>query len=426
MLDEEEKIVYLANLLSVARADGSISPNEMQAIEAAQKRIGARKTLLRKAEGLVEAKQYSPAPVGSLSAKVSNIEDMVSVSFADGALDDKEKPVVLAFAQKVGVTNNQLKQIVGHARATIALARGTRACPACATDAPLEAKFCPKCGGSLAKSDQEAAVAVAYEVPADGVAIEFAESTASGFADAVQRAQGAPVQATCVKGKKTWYLAAWPKSEISEAATLASDLKGMRNRKVWLDGEESRWDDVFSFLWCSDRRETAYRPVEYCFGVDEKRLNIWGCKQARLEWSGWSGWFNYGNFKRPGVLRGHDTFVFDKGRIRHDLETNLFRFRLCPHLNFRLVEAVLAALPDEVEIRPNGDWEYKRDHEESPGAIRITTSVVEGGFTYTDEYFSSGVQPRSSTVGLRILEKALAACGDHSGALKAILAYRES
>jgi hypothetical protein len=31
-------------------------------IEAAQKRIGARKTLLRKAEGLVEAKQYSPAP----------------------------------------------------------------------------------------------------------------------------------------------------------------------------------------------------------------------------------------------------------------------------------------------------------------------------------------------------------------------------
>jgi hypothetical protein len=40
----------LANLLAVARADESISPNEAQTIQDAQKRIGARKTLLKKAE----------------------------------------------------------------------------------------------------------------------------------------------------------------------------------------------------------------------------------------------------------------------------------------------------------------------------------------------------------------------------------------
>lgn len=37
-LSDEEKIAYLANLIAVSRADGSVSPNEMLAIESADRK----------------------------------------------------------------------------------------------------------------------------------------------------------------------------------------------------------------------------------------------------------------------------------------------------------------------------------------------------------------------------------------------------
>lgn len=423
-LSDEEKIAYLANLVAVSRADGSVSPNETLAIEAAQKRIGAKNTALRKADTLAQRDGFSPDVVGSFSTRIANLEDMLSVSLADGVLDQAEKLVVLAFAKKTGVTNDQLQLILSEVRASLKSEDATRACPSCSAKVPREAKFCPECGGSLELSNKAAAVAVEYSIPSDGIAIEFAESTASGFVDAVRKAKLAPENAECVKGKKTWYMAAWPKGQIAEAAKVVEDLKGMRNRKVWVDAQESRWDDVFGFTWCSEQRNTAYRPLEYCFGVDDKRLNIWGCKNARMEWSTWSQWFSYGSFKKGGLLKSGHVFAFDKQRIRHELEINLYRFRFCPHLNFKLVEAVLENLPDEVEVKPNGDWTYKRDYEESPGSIKIKEKTVENGYSYTDEYYTSGVTPRTPAIGLSILKKAFSAVGVDSTDFKGLLSYR--
>lgn len=422
-LSDDQRITYLANLVAVSRADGSVSPNESQAIEAALKRIGGRKTALKKADTLAQSEGFVPTAVGSFSARIANLEDMMLVSLADGVLDQVEKPVVLAFAKKVGITNEQLQLVLGEVRASLTSPEAMRACPSCSASAPRDAKFCPECGGSLEVSDKAAAVAVDYTIPPAGVAVEFAESTASGFVDAVRKAKAAPENAECVKGKKTWYMAAWPKERISEAAKLVEDLKGMRNRKVWVDGKESRWDDVFGFTWCSEQRNTAYRPLEYCFGVDDKRLNLWGCKNARMDWARWSDWFSYGNFKKGGILKGGHIFVFDKKRIRHELETNLFRFRFCPHLDFKLVEAVLDHLPDEVEVKPKGDWAYKEDYDESPGSIKIKEKIVEDGYTYTKEFHSSGVVPRTSTVGLNILKRALQAAGVEGAGLKGVLSY---
>jgi RNA polymerase subunit RPABC4/transcription elongation factor Spt4/uncharacterized tellurite resistance protein B-like protein len=363
-LSDEEKITYLANLIAVSRADGSVSPNERQAVEAAQKRIGARKTALKRAESVAEAENFSVTPVGPFSTRITNLEDMVLVSLVDGTLDQTEKPVVLDFARRVGVTNDQLKLILSEAKAFIVSSKATRACPSCSAEVPREAKFCPECGGSLEQSDKEVALPIAYNIPSSDVAIEFAESNASGLADAVRKARVEPVEAECMKGKKTWYMAAWPKEGIVEAAKLVEDLKGMRNRKVWVDGKESRWDEVFGFIWCSEQRNSAYRPFTYCFGVDDKRINLWGCKNARMDWVKWGDWLSYGSFKKGGMLKSGHFFIFDKKRIRHELETNLFRFRFCPHLNFRLVEAVLQHLPDEVEVKPKGQWAYKQDYDE--------------------------------------------------------------
>ncbi len=375
-LSDGQKITYLANLVTVSRADGSVSPNETQAIETALKRIGARKTILKEADALAQSEGFIPTAVGSFSARIANLEDMMLILLADGVLDQAEKPVVLAFAKKVGITNDQLQLVLSEVRASLTSSESSPKCPNCSAAVPREAKFCPKCGDSLEISDKAAAVAVDYPIPSIGIAIEFAESTASGFIDAVRKAKVAPKNAECLRGKKTWYMAAWPKERIAEATKLVEDLKGMRNRKVWVDGKDSRWDDVFGFTWCSEQRNTAYRPLEYCFGIDDKRLNLWGCKNARMDWGKWSDWFSYGSFKKAGLLKAVHTFVFDKKRIRHELETNLFRFRFCPHLNFKLVEAVLAQLPNEVEVQQKGDWTYKEDYDESPSSIKIKEKIV--------------------------------------------------
>ncbi|WP_177162470.1 TerB family tellurite resistance protein [Nitrosomonas eutropha] len=118
-MSDEEKIAYLANLVAVSRADGSVSPNETHAIEAAQKRIGAKKTALRKADTLAQRDRFIPTVVGSFSARIANLEDMIAVSLVDGVLDQAEKPVVLAFAKSVGITNEQLQLILSEVRASL-------------------------------------------------------------------------------------------------------------------------------------------------------------------------------------------------------------------------------------------------------------------------------------------------------------------
>ena len=73
-LNSEDRIIYLANLIAVSRVDGSVSPNETHAIETAQKRIGANKTDLRKAEAVAQSDGFTPDAVGSFSTRIANLE----------------------------------------------------------------------------------------------------------------------------------------------------------------------------------------------------------------------------------------------------------------------------------------------------------------------------------------------------------------
>lgn len=425
ILSNEQKILYLANAVATARADGQLSLTEVKAIETVQKSIGARKTELNKAYQKAEQKDFQPSPVGSWSDKIKNLEDIIYVSMIDGSIDSSEKQLILAFAKQVEISQEQLNLILNDVKRSISSSSGNVSCPKCNAIITGSSKFCPECGAETRASSEPEAIAVSYEIPTRGIAIEFPESTATGFAFAVRDHKNAPVNATCVKGKKTWYLSAWPIENISQSLQLVENLKGMRNRKVYVDGKELQWKDVFGFVSCANSRKSAYRPNEFCFGLDENRLNVWGCKQTRMDWSEWASWFEYGSFKqKSGIFKNQVSFVFDKKRIRHEIETNLYKFRFCPHIQFKLIKAVLDNFPNEVTPSDKGPWLYKRGHQDSPGSILVKVKIENDGYAYTDEYNSSGVVPNSINIGLELLRTAFEVCGHPASETKNILEYK--
>jgi predicted RNA-binding Zn-ribbon protein involved in translation (DUF1610 family) len=401
-LTEQEQIAYLANMIFLAHADSSLSPKEIAAIEEIRSAIGAKKGVLTTATKAVESGQYTPTAVGSFAIKVSNLADMLYLCFVDGDLSEHEKATAIDFCRKVGLTQDQLNLMVREAIANVEQTKLSITCPSCSTNIKGAPKFCPNCGSQLAKDEADGLKNV-FEIPASGYAIEFCESTAAGFPAALQFAQSATSFSTCIRNKKNWYLAWWPEDTFLKVLKLAQLLSGIRNRKCYNNGSEVSWDELFGFAWCAGNRDIAYRPVEYCFGKDENRLNPWGCKQARTDWTEWANWFSYGHFRRGGLLKGTNIWIFDKARIRHEVMTNLHKFRYCPYLRENLVDAVLRALPDEVEVTPKGPWKYSQSYEEKPGCIKIVEVERSGGYEFKKEYFADGVRPK----GLGLLEEIL-------------------
>jgi hypothetical protein len=88
--------------------------------------------------------------------------------------------------------------------------------------------------------------------------------------------------------------------------------------------------------------------------------------------------------------------------------TNLHHYRRCPHLRSDLVESVLKALPEEVEISPAAGWKYSRAYEEVPGSIKVVEIEKSSGYEFKSEYFSDGVRPIGLSTLRQVLAKAFA------------------
>ena len=83
----------------------------------------------------------------------------------------------------------------------------------------------------------------------------------------------------------------------------------------------------------------------------ERITNLCGCLHSQMDWDEWANWLSFGAFKKEKLFRTQTYFVFDKDKIRHEIQRNLFRFRYCPYLRFGLIDAVIDALPRHVSPR---------------------------------------------------------------------------
>ena len=396
---------YLANVLAIARADNVISDSELAAVEEVCSEVGGKKTDLKKAGRLVEADDFAPQPIGRFSDKVRNAEDMIYVALTDGGLGQDEIGNIIPFLEQVGLHQEVVDAMIKEGQTRVNAKKTTTTCPSCGAMAVGGAKFCPECGTQIAvTASSEQSVRVEFDYPSEGISIEFAESSSANFDAALAAAKTAPDFQMCEKSGKQWHLATWPQDQIIGALSLVDALKGLRNRKAYVDGESVQWDELFGFNWCFQKRQQAYRPTEYCFGAEDNELNVWGCKEARMPWSSWADWLSYGKFKEQ------DVFVFDKDRIRHELETNLHTVRFCPCLRSELVLTVLQLLPDQVRVSERTGWSYN-EGKRGPNSIKVIQEEEEFGEIYKDEIWVSGVSPVGCNVATEILERALKQCG---------------
>jgi len=260
------------------------------------------------------------SPVGPFIDQVRNLDFMLRAAYKDNDLDEAENALANEFAHASGIYEDQLEKLRQDAMESIK--DQGKACSSCGTISDTNARFCQKCGTILDEVISNEIPQNELKIPSAGLAIEFAESTAASFPRALELAKTTSGFQTCQRNKKSWYLASYPSQDLSQVLPLCDALSGIRNRRVYLDGKEAIWDDIFGFSWCAARQATAYRPIEYCFGNDEHRINPWGCKQANMEWSEWARWFSYGRWEKSGIFGGKVQFHLDKERIKHELATN--------------------------------------------------------------------------------------------------------
>jgi|GEM_PF-4754009 len=186
-------------------------------------------------------------PVGTFADQVKNLECMLRVAFADDDLDEAESALITQFSEKLGVSQEQLDRIVSEVLSS--LSQQAKVCPACGVTSEPDSKFCGSCGASL--DAPAATVQVEFDIPQQGISIEFADSTAASFPKALDIAKQSDSYQTCKKGKKTWHLASFPPDSMLAALPLAGSLSSIRNKTVYQDGVEQPWNEMFGFTWCA-------------------------------------------------------------------------------------------------------------------------------------------------------------------------------
>lgn len=219
---------------------------------------------------------------------------------------------------------------------------------------------CPYCGVKLEIEQVE------YEdVPGKGITIEFGYSSSQSFEFAVKSASKFETYLKFGDGKKSFYRVTVSQENIASLSELIENLKGWRNRKVYLDGEKVLWDSIFNYNWCYNKRNKSYKPELYCFSY-EYGISIWGCIQTRLHFEEHSDLFTFGKW-----INKEGDWQFDKEQIRHHIENDLHEYRFCPAMKTGFLIELIEAFPSIVNPNKDKNWKFVEDYDGDEDSLPV-------------------------------------------------------
>lgn len=224
-----EIVKYIANVLSVIRADNSSNSLEEKAFEIVISEIGAKKKEIKDAERMVSDKDFIVAPVGRYSEIIRNFEDMVYVAKADGVLSDTENQKILSFASKIDITEEQIELIISDTNSRLLSKSVVIKCVNCSAEIPSNSKFCPECGLAIGESKNISDKQFEFKYQNTGCAIEFSETTSANFEIALKIAKSTPIFQEIEKNRKKWYLASWPKGNVKQEEIAVDSRRQLAN-----------------------------------------------------------------------------------------------------------------------------------------------------------------------------------------------------
>lgn len=276
-------------------------------------------------------------------------------------------------------------------------------CSNCGTLNVVSSKFCKECGLNLIenKSQKKDAkkINVAINPPPvsdQGITIEFKHSTSMNFEFALEEAKKLDSYEEFGNGKKTIHRVNVQEVEIENLGDLVDNMKGWRNRTVYLKGEKVTWDSVFRYKWCYNRQLSSFKPDLYCFGYDsEYQFNIWGCIQSNLSFTKNSKLFTLGKW-----INKDGDWEFDKDRIRHQLEQGIFDYRFCPSMNLNLMKDILEVFPKVVNPKKDKNWEFVENWNSEEGLLITKTE-----YGFREKKYMNGAQPKNMKKFIKEIEK---------------------
>lgn len=402
-----DRTLFAANVAAVISADGVLHPLELAQCELIKKHYKYTKTEWGKGEKLAATPGFVPKPTGTFADGAMNVEAMLRVAYADGDASEKEVKIIMDFCQAIGMTQEQLDNL--NADVVNDVLHDPISCPACGTEVAPGAAFCSSCGAKIAA---DGGVKTEFEIPREGLAISFCESTAASFADALSLAKETSGFQEIERSKKKWYLATFSRDDM-RWRKLVECVSAIRNREVFEDGEKKDWYELFSWklMNCLRRRDSAYDKNVHCFftsddnGVNTYRnFNPWGCSCLEMSWTGYgNAWLRMGRWEKRMIGGLH--WVFDKDRMRHAYGENSKEVRRCPFFT-DVMERVIAALPDSVCPAKDRNWKYHETYESIiPGAVKVRVLRDYGIEVITTD----GPEPTNLTVFRDIINRVFGA-----------------